>query len=188
MKLKLNLITKSIMAGVLISIGGLALLVQSPLYFGFALLTICLGNLSLYTGKIGFVNKKNWKDLPIILLFNIIGVIISVYAFHSLACYETALTRAQEIVQLKLSVGLFDTFVSSIFCGLILFYACTVVNRCKGVEWFVWLAVTVFVLCGFNHVIADLFYFLMAGTIPFPHLIAILLGNSIGSILARLSE
>lgn len=188
MKLKLNLITKSIMAGVLIAIGGLALLVKSPLYFGFALLTICLGNLSLYTGKVGFANKKNWKDLPIILLFNVVGVIISVYAFHSLACYEIALAKAQEVTQLKLSVGYIDTFISSVFCGLILFYACAVFNRFKGVEWFVWLAVTVFVLCGFNHVIADLFYFLMAGTVSIPHLIAILLGNSVGSILARLSE
>ena len=185
MKIKFKIMTKSLMAGVLIALGGLGLLLQNPLYFGFALLTICLGNLYLYTGKIGFVDKKNWIDLPIILACNILGVTIAVLLFQFLPNYETALVKAQEIAQLKLSAGLWNTFIASIFCGIILYYACAIYKTVRGVEWFIWFAVALFVACGFNHVIADLFYFLMAAVLPLPHLGVILLGNSIGSIVAR---
>lgn len=185
MKIKLSLITKSVMAGILIAMGGLALLLQSPLYFGFALLAICLSNLTLYTGRIGFVNKKNWHELPIILLFNVIGVILAVFAFRFLPNYEAALVKAEEIAALKMSTSYIGTFVAAMFCGIILYYACAIYKQVRGVEWFIWFAVTLFVVCGFNHVVADLFYFLMAGVLPLKHLGVILLGNSIGSIIAN---
>ena len=78
MKKYLDLISKSMGAAMLISLGNYALLKLGnpigPVIFAFGLLGVCYMNLNLFTGKCGFFieNKIKIKDLLIILVVNLL--------------------------------------------------------------------------------------------------------------------
>lgn len=168
----------AVIAGLLIGLGVIINTQTKPpilgaLLFSFGLLTIIHLKLPLYTGKIGYLKDK----LVLILLFNLIGIGITVAAyclanpnFHDIILSAAAIKFSKTYLQM---------LFGGIFCGMLIHFAV----KCK-VPYLTSMAVIIFILIGAEHCIADFPYLLT--TLSLPHIgkfLMVILGNSIGAIL-----
>lgn len=173
-------IRQSILSGILVGIGVvLQIQIQNPyisaMLFSIALLVIIECDLKLYTGKIGFFKPTEIKNLLIILLSNLLGVIIPIVCLISKdGFYE----RLVEISSIKFSNECFELFLYGIMCGILMFVAV----YCKKYIITVFCIMT-FILSGYEHCIADFpylfFNFNINNLLKF---FCVILGNSLGSI------
>lgn len=199
MKKYLEYLIKGLYAGILISIGGIAYLaienkIVGSFVFSFGLFTICIYSFNLYTGKIGYVlvNKANYIiELLVSLLGNFLGTFL-VGNVMRLTRFQAYIDTANNIVNAKLNDNILSIFILSIMCGIIMYIA---VNNFKngkdviGKYMAIFMGVMAFILCGFEHCVANMFYFSIAGAYSlktFAYLLVMILGNSIGSILVAL--
>ncbi len=174
---------KSIAAGVLISMASyLFLKAEKPLgalLFGFALCFVCLFELDLFTGKIGWFGAKEIPYLKI-LLGNAIGTL----AVCALLRWNADVAQtAAGLVAAKAALPWYLALINGTFCGVLMFLA--VYSWSKGLRAGCFLCVSVFILCGFEHSIADLAYMGYANMWTW-NLLWILLGNGIGAVVCRM--
>ena len=181
-----------IASGLLIAIGGTVLLsvedrALGAVLFSVALLSICMLDLFLYTGKIGFVaesfEKKTALRLFVGLLANFVGASFGGYAIRF--ARPTIIEKAQEACAVRLDNGILRSFVLGCFCGMLMYVAVKIYRAKNSIAGIVF-CIPVFILSGFEHSIADMFYFALAGMIDFAYLgfiIAVIFGNSVGAIL-----
>ncbi|MBR6349394.1 MAG: formate/nitrite transporter family protein [Erysipelotrichaceae bacterium] len=188
----LKKILAGIAAGILISIGGSVFLACDIKYVGaimftVALLCICFKGYSLYTGKIGFIPEKHDKEAFSVLLLGLLGNAIATivcgiairYAIPALG--ETALT----ICTAKLTQSFGSVLIRGIFCGILMYLAVSIYRDKNNVLGIVF-GIPVFILAGFEHSIADMFYFAASGIVSvqaFGFLWTVVLGNTIGGML-----
>ena len=213
MKQYTKILFSSIFSGVLISLGGTIFLssksislILAGFLFAFGLFIIITLKMHLYTGKIGYVleNKPSYLlELLIVLVGNAIGTISMGYMLR--ACLSFNDTRLLELINsaeavsnTKLSTSLLTSFILSILCGFMIYLAVEVSRRevhqlVKIVAIF--FAVAIFVICGMEHCIANMFYFSLANAWSADallYLLVMIVGNAIGSILlyiiVRLAE
>ncbi|MBP5609937.1 MAG: phosphoribosylglycinamide formyltransferase, partial [Clostridia bacterium] len=96
--------------------------------------------------------------------------------------------RAEAICQAKLDQSFGSTLIRAIFCG-VLMYIAVEIFRSKKSPIGVLFGIPVFILAGFEHSIADMFYFgasgIASGKIA-SFEVAAVLGNSIGSVILPL--
>lgn len=184
-------IIQGILAGILISIGGAVFLSCDNRYvgatfFSVALLCICYMGYSLYTGKICFIADNHKKeDISVLLLGllgNTIATIICGYAlrYATPSIGETALN----ICSSKLLQTPIQTLIRGIFCGMLVYLA-VIIFREKKTPIGIIFCIPVFILSGFEHSIADIFYFAASGIVSlkaFGFLWLVILGNSIGGL------
>lgn len=187
---------KGIYAGIMIAIGGIAYIavdnkIAGSFLFSIGLLTICMYGLNLYTGKIGYIliNKINYLfELLLSLLGNFIGTFL-VGNIMRYTRYENYVEIAKNLVEIKINDNLISIFILSIFCGIMMYIA---VNNFKHAKDLIskyigiFMCVMVFILCGFEHCVANMFYFSLANiwnVNVFLYLIIMVLGNSLGSIV-----
>lgn len=181
-----------ISAGILISIGGTIFLSCDNRYIGailfsVALLCICYKGYSLFTGKIGFIPEKHGKEefsvLLLGLLGNAIGTIVCGIAIRYVfpAASEAALT----ICNAKLGQAVPAALIRAVFCGILMYLAVSIFRDHKTIAGIVF-CIPVFILSGFEHSIADMFYFAASGIVSvqaFGYLWLIIAGNAIGGML-----
>lgn len=198
-----NIITliKAIYAGIFIGIGGTAYLaldnkVIGSFLFSIGLLTICIYNMNLYTGKIGYIieRKKGYiTELLITLIGNFIGASLTGLTVR-LTRYQNYIDKAKSLVDIKLNDNLLSIFILSIFCGILMYIA---VNNYKketntlSKYILIFFSVVVFILSGFEHCIANIFYFavsLSINTKVLLYLLIMIIGNSLGSIIISLYD
>ena len=79
----INLLKKSILAGILIGLGGFAFLsientIVGSILFSFGLISIVLLGQKLYTGMIGYAKWSELSSMIIILVGNFIGSVIGI--------------------------------------------------------------------------------------------------------------
>ena len=188
---------KAVAAGITIGIGGAVYLtldnkVIGAVLFGVGLYTIVLNGLFLYTGKVGdLISAKDKKAYILQLIFTWLGN----FAGTALAAAAISATRirnlrrtAEVICKTKLADTPHSILILAVFCG-ILMYAAVDGFREKGNPLILFFCVTVFILCGFEHCIANMFYFSLAGAWSLRAVIYLLLmtlGNSVGGILLLL--
>ena len=180
----------------MISIAGMTYLsisnhVIGSFLFSIGLLVICMYGMNLYTGKIGYVliNKKDYIYELILTLFgNFVGTFLSAKLIL-LTRFSSASETASKIVSLKLGDNMLSIFILSMFCGILMYIA---VNNYKklntdiGKYGCIFLCVMTFILCGFEHCVANMYYFSMASAWSLKslcYMFIMILGNSIGSIL-----
>ena len=192
----LDFLIKGIYAGIAIGLGGVAYLaienkIVGSFIFSIGLLTVCMYSLNLYTGKIGYilVEKASYIiELLISLIGNFIGTFL-VGNLIRLTRFSNYIETAQKIVNVKLNDNLLSILILSIFCGMIMYIA---VNNYKkesseiGKYIIIVMGVMAFILCGFEHCVANMFYFSAAGiwnAKVFLYLLIMILGNSIGSVI-----
>lgn len=189
--LKKNILS-GISAGLVIALGGSVFLACENRYvgavlFSVALLCICFKGYSLYTGKVGYIpeahGKEEWSVLLLGLLGNLIGTYISGVAvkYAIPAIGETALT----ICTAKLTQTAMSTLIRGIFCGLLMYLAVSI-YRDNKTPLGILFCIPVFILSGFEHSIADMFYFAASGIVSwkaFGFIWLVILGNSIGGML-----
>ena len=196
MKKNIKNFIKGIYAGIMIGIGGtiylsMSLKVLGAIFFSIGLMMICIFNMNLYTGKIGYIinNKKSYLlELLLSLLGNFIGTYLVAFLIRNTR-YAYLSETAREISMIKINDSIISILILAIFCGILMFLA--VDNYKKNKSDFakylgIFMCVIVFILSGFEHCIANMFYFSLGSvwtTKSLWYILIMIIGNSIGAIL-----
>ena len=183
-----RLISKSTLAGLLISLGATAFLtadnkIVGALLFSIGLTAVILLEANLYTGKIGYVNSRGKLiDAVVILILNLLAASICGLIFYS------AKNNICENLWLnKLTKSWHEFLFDSIGCGICIYLSVELYKK-TGSIFVIVLGVLVFILGGFEHCIADIFYLNAAMSFDLKSILYILIaiiGNSVGSLLIR---
>lgn len=192
----LNKIASGICAGILISIGGSVFLscenkVIGAVLFTVALLCICYKGYALFTGKVGYLPEKADKEVLSVLLLGLLGNAIGTIACGLLlrAAIPAIGAAAQTLCSGKLETqALWQTFVRALFCGVLMYLAVSIFRDSKTPIGILF-CIPVFILSGFEHSIADLFYFAGSGIVSlqaFAFLWVVIAGNTVGGVLLGL--
>lgn len=186
-----NYILDGILAGGMVSIGGAVLLscdnrYAGALLFCIALLSICWFGFNLYTGKVGFLLANHSRNALREAFWGLLGNALGTLLFGLLvACALPQLKEAavaaceKRLTQLPL-----QTLIRGFGCG-ILMYTAVWVYREKKTPLGILFCIPVFILAGFEHSIADMFYFALAGLFRLQSLwflLLVVLGNSLGGL------
>ena len=180
----IRLLIKSIIAGIMISVGCVVNLSCDNKYIGailfcIGLITILLFNFNLYTGKVCYIpnNKPSYILQILLILFgNILGCIIMGVLFP---------ITPLSICTTKLSYDLQTVLIKSIMCGLLIYIAVDYYKKYKTLLPTLF-CIPVFILSGYIHVIADTFYFVSAQAFNTNTIIYILvaaIGNAFGGMI-----
>lgn len=156
----------AIFAGICIGLAGFGFLVNSTIgmfLFIFGLATVVHYQLKLFTGTAGFITS--WKDFWLLLLIwvgNFCGcLLISIIATYSNMYSTVLMDNAVAILHSRISLGPLNCGILAICCGILMTTAVTFAR--KGKEFGNWVpllfAVPLFILCGFPHCIADIYYY-----------------------------
>lgn len=202
MKKYISFLVKSILAGIMIGIGGTIFLSCSNKFIGAILFAIGLfiivtRDFNLFTGKIGYIFENPPKyliEVIITLIGNFIGTFIVGFVLRYTRISKLIMLKANEICLLKLNDNILSILILSFFCGMLMYIA---VNGYKtisdniGKNIVLFLCVVVFILCGFEHCIANMYYFSIANMWNFKsflYLLIMILGNSFGGVFIPLSN
>jgi formate/nitrite transporter FocA (FNT family) len=191
----------SIIGGASIAIGGAAFLsveskVVGALFFVVGLFVICTMGFSLFTGKVCYVfeNDAGYAlDLLLIWLGNIIGAFIVGEALRATRIAVIS-EKAAAMCRMKLDDSLLSIFILAIFCNILIYVAVDGYRNNPheiGKYIALFFGVTVFIICGFEHCVANMFYISLARMWSAEALIFILvnsLGNAVGGVLLPLAK
>lgn len=182
-------VINAISAAMMISIASYCNLISGNKYvgavlFAFGLIAVCRYSMSLFTGMAGYIVKKNALEFAVVTAVNCVFA----FGFGVLGSFNPAVReKAVEVCTAKLSNNLLWLFVSAIFCGILIYLGVDIFKK-HGTYIGIIFSIPVFVLCGFDHTVADLFYYGAAGNynaadlLVLPVLIA---GNIVGSSIIR---
>ena len=203
----INTLTLSIAAGFCIGIGGIVSLMQSnkiagAFLFAVGLLTILIFRFNLFTGMVGYLTdnllEKKWGYLFTLLLVwlgNLAGTAIASILARLTRSGELMVAKCKDLVQVKLSDSWYSLLILGVFCGILMFIAVDTYKKKIGEKDFlcciaVFMGVMVFILAGFEHSIADMFYFFLSGRMldSLGALAIITLGNAIGGNIIPLVQ
>lgn len=188
----LRMFVLAALAGLAIGIGGVLYLsvdnkIVGALMFTVGLYAICIHGLNLYTGKVGYLVYKPvfyLLDLLIIWLGNLCGTYLAAAMVRQTRIRDISKT-AKVMCGAKTADGFLSLFLLAVFCGFLMFIAVDGYRETKN-PVILFMGVAAFILCGFEHCIADMFYFSVAGMWSgrvFLRIIIVTLGNSLGGIL-----
>ncbi len=191
----LKKIVDGILAGIMISIGGSVYLscenkYVGAFFFSIALLMICIHGFSLYTGKVGFLPEKCGKEELSVLFLGLLGNTVAVILCGWALRYAipTMGTAALKLYDAKLLQGLLPALIRSVFCGILMYFAVATFKKDKNIVGILF-CIPVFILSGFEHSVADMFYFAASGEVSlkaFVYILIVIAGNSIGGMLVPL--
>ena len=199
MKNIINILVRAFLTGIAIGIGGAVFLsceskVVGAFLFGTGLFTILTFGFYLYTGKVGYIveNKPEYiGEVALIWLGNLIGTFVSARLLLLTRVAGIA-SKAASMCEVKMNDSLVSLFVLAIFCGMLMFIAADgykKINHATGKCLAIFLPVMAFILSGFEHCIANMFYFSLADawTVKsFGYLLVMTLGNAAGGMLIPL--
>ncbi|MBO7742214.1 MAG: formate/nitrite transporter family protein, partial [Victivallales bacterium] len=168
-----NIFASAILAGLFIGIAGTVFLsipatVVGALFFGFGLLTIVNRGFKLFTGAIGYLAGQGSATLSylgeVVTIWagNLAGCWLAAFAVSRTRVWEGLLPRVTAICETKSNDGFLSLLILGIFCGMLMYLAVDTMRNTaldgiiRTVNLF--LCVSVFILCGFEHCIADMFY------------------------------
>mgnify|MGYP004608331103 FL=1 len=200
MKYNIEILIKSILAGIMIGIGGTIYLsldnkIVGSILFAIGLFIIVVYSFNLYTGKIGYLinnfNKKYIRELIITLIGNFIGTFFVGFILRYTRIYNMISEKAKTLADIKLNDTLISILILSFFCGILMYLAVNTYKEVKDIGKYlaVFLGVIVFILCEFEHCIANMYYFSVSSTWSLNtllYLLVMILGNSLGGILIPL--
>lgn len=184
------------LAGLAISIGGAVNLASESKFVGASLFSVglfivCTFGLNLFTGKICYLldySPAYLGNCCIIWLGNLLGTFLAGTSLR-----WTRLTgiveRGAELSQIKLEDAPVSIFILSIFCNFLIYIAVESYRdnpHQVGKYLGLFFGVTVFVMTGFEHCVANMFYFTVGGAWSLKTLVYLLimtLGNTVGGLL-----
>lgn len=179
-----NTFALAILAGIMIGFGGVIYLmcankIVGALLFSFGLLTIVCQGYALYTGRVGYFREYGWASILTTIAGNFIGTWIVAKGF-SLTRHTVDIAA---VVAPKLEDSSLSIFLLSIGCGAMMYLAVDSFRKSKS--WlFVVMPIVIFILSGFEHSIANMFYLSLAGEwgVEALRITALaLVGNAVGS-------
>ncbi len=165
----LKRIASGIASGVLIGIGGTVYLCTGKTEFGavmfsVALLCICYKGFSLFTGKVGYLAHSRTKEDLSVLFCGLAGNVIGAGATAVLVKIGYGgkyLPFAAETARAKLEQLPYETLMRAFMCGILMYMAVSIFKN-KNSPLGILFCIPTFILCGFEHSIADVYY-LFAG-------------------------
>lgn len=195
----MKLFPKSVASGLVISIGAVVYLVceskvVGALLFTVGLFCICSFGMNLFTGKIGYVlENRNEPNCLLIWLGNFLGCIV----FSGLVrlAKPDLQTAAAALAEKKLQLPWYAVVILGFMCGVLMYLAVENFHSSPndfGKVTGLFLCVSAFILCGFEHSVADMSYFVFAvseigeGLRMLGFLLLVSVSNGLGSITVRL--
>lgn len=189
-----------ILAGASIAIGGTVFLaldnkVLGAVFFCAGLFTVCTFGFSLFTGKVCYVfeNDKSYAiGLIPMWLGNLLGSLIIGGLVLISRLGPSLSAKAAGICETKLGDSYVSIFALAILCDIMIFIA---VDGYKnnphelGKYLSIIFGITVFIICGFEHCVANMYYITVAkawGGKAIVFLIVNTLGNAAGGVLVPL--
>lgn len=195
----ISILAKAVAAGIMIGIGGIVYLtaenkIAGSLLFSFGLFTIIRSGFALYTGKVGYIPENSPK-----YILEVLTTLLGNIAGTGLTAGLVLLTRiggkihenALASMTVKIGDSIPSRFILGIFCGLLMYLAvenarvCREKNADTSLVFGTAIPVMIFIISGFNHSIADCFYFFAAypsieGVL---YILTVALGNAVGGML-----
>ncbi len=198
---KLNLFLYSILAGFDIALAAVAFLsiddkIVGAVFFTIGMFTVLVFGHNLFTGKVCYLfdNPPSYiLDLIIIWVGNLVGSII-VGSAIKMTRMATIVAKAKTISNTKLNDSLLSIFILATFCGILIYIS---VDSYKnnphefGKYLGFLLCIPAFILCSYEHCVANMLYFTVAGVWggkTFVYLIVMTLGNSLGGVIMPLCK
>lgn len=164
---KRNLFFSAALAGWMIGMGGMIYVgsgrgAVGAVLFAVGLFAVCTRGMALYTGRVGYLiggTKRDAADLAGIWLGNLLGAVGAGLLYRVAQpnlIYDVAQMAARKLAQSPL-----QTVALGVFCGLLMYLAVDHYRRSDGMTRYIGIFVCVpaFILAGFEHVVADMFYF-----------------------------
>lgn len=187
-----KLILKSILAGLLIAMAGWIYLICQNLgldgwnkvigsfMFSIGLIAVVLLEANLYTGKVGYINnKQKLIDGIIIVVVNLLTAFLIGLAFRGSIGTSLAMES-------RLAKSWYRVLADGIGCGICIYVAVEGFKKTKSLIPVI-LGVMAFILGGFEHCIADAFYYGASELtwLGLGYVGIAVIGNSIGSLITR---
>jgi formate/nitrite transporter FocA (FNT family) len=193
----LNTFILAVLAGLSIGFGATVFLacenrILGSVLFTIGLFIICTKQYNLFTGKVGYLldNKISYLlDLLIVWLGNFAGTGIFAVLIRLTRFGEAYSATASSIIDAKLSGSWLSVFILGIFCNVLMYLG---VDGYKNVPHDLgkylglFFAVLVFILAGFEHCIANMYYISIAGRWCGETVLLLLVstaGNIVGGVL-----
>lgn len=159
-----TLVRSSVLAGCLIGMAGWAFLVSQTLalgdwtnvigavLFSLGIISVILFEASLFTGKIGYVNtKKKLLDSLIILVINLMVV------FFIGLVYQRIKGSSQAMAS-RLAKEWYEILIDAVGTGACIYITVEGYKKTKSFVPVI-LGIVVFILAGFEHCVANMFFF-----------------------------
>ncbi len=203
----------AVLAGICIGLGGTVFLrlkdaftggnVVGALLFTIGLFTICTRGYNLFTGKACYIfdNKPAYLlDLIVIWIGNLCGTTLLAYLLRatSICGADSGINiTAQSLVASKMASSYLSLFLLGIVCNIFIYIAVNGYAKNPhelGKYLALFLGVSVFILCGTEHSVADMFYWAVSGTLAanpaesLLRIVVISLGNVAGGVCFPLLE
>lgn len=196
----------AVLSGLFIGIGGTIYLacpntIVGAFLFTIGLMMICCYGFALYTGAIGYlVNHADdffayvWK-LILIWCGNFAGCYVVGLAVRGTRTFGRIEGKVAAVCADKLNDNYGSLFILAVFCGILMYMAVETYRREELPPIFrfggLFLCISVFILSGFEHCIADIYYFSVGNVWSLDTLCTVLiltLGNSCGGWLVPLAD
>lgn len=193
---RLNDFILAVLGGGAIAIGGAVFLaldnkVLGAVFFCVGLFMVCTLGLNLYTGKVCYCPGKPASYLAFVGLVwvgNLVGAQLVALGLQATRVGTAMVAKASALAAVKTGDSLISLFVLGIFCNIMIYIGVESYLRNPhevGKYLGLMLGVIVFILAGFEHCVADMFYFAMAGWSwqSLLCLVVITLGNAVGGMI-----
>ncbi len=204
----------SVMAGFCIGLGGTVFLrlrdafpggnVVGAFFFAIGLFTICTRGYALFTGRACYLFDNPWPgiliELGVMWVGNLLGtmIIAGMERATAISGVEAGINvTAHALVSAKMEGTLLSLFFLGFICNVCIFVAVHGFNNNPhelGKYLSIFLGVTVFIVCGTEHSIADMYYWAVSGILydepgqSLLRIVVISLGNVAGGLFLRLGE
>ena len=189
-------IIKSILAGVAIALGSIIYLlcpdkVAGAFLFSIGILLVMEYKLLLFTGYVPTQRttqsiKEYFINSGIVFVGNVIGGAIAAVLIMQTRLKDTLWEATKAISEIKITDSHLSVFILAIFCGIIIAGIVKATNLKKQVLY-VGMMIATFILCGYEHVVANAFYLTASKTIltgdGIIFMLVCMLGNFVGGAL-----
>ncbi len=198
----LRTFVSGVLAGACIALGGTVFLLTESrlagaLLFTVGLFTICTCGFSLFTGRVCYVFRRGGAyaaALPVIWLGNLAGTALVALIERATRIGPALQAAVETVCAAKLGDTPGSVFLLAVLCNVLIYIAVDgFANNPHelGKYLALFFGVTVFILCGFEHCVANMYYFTAAGVWSLRTLGYLLLmtaGNAVGGVLLPLAR
>lgn len=189
---------EALMAGMIIGIAALGNVVSitggstifGAILFCVGLVTILFERFKLVTGNFGnaLQGRVSWRDMLAMFIWNVIGVIIIALIRKLDTGFESLVPTLEKLVAAREARGWWRTILAGAGTGFLIQVAVENYKNNKS-AWGIMLPTAMFVFLGWNHCIADIFYYVLAGSCKDILLVLMaVLGNFIGATVVTIAN
>ena len=195
----------AVSAGLMIAIGGCVYLaadssVVGAVFFSVAFLSICYKGYGLFTGRVGYFPEHCSTDELKGLGMTLLGNAVATFLIGTAVCYlMPAVGGSVDLSQValsavigKLAMPWYSALLRAVLCGVLMYLAISIYRE-KNTVLGILFCVPAFILAGFEHSVADMFYIAAAGALApdflldsISFLVIVIGGNAIGGMLLPL--